>query len=148
MIRLFFTGDVAYKKNKKLLSDELNNIMKSYDIKCCNLEAPIVEETMNLEKAKKAGPSLCQGHKEIEELIISGFNMFSLANNHIMDYGIKGLNNTIESLNNQIVIGAGNNKKEVYETKIIDRNNIKVGFLSIAENGFGSCVDKKLKNKM
>ncbi len=143
MIRLFFTGDIAYKKNRKLLSNELNHIVNSHDIKCCNLEAPIVEETMNIEKAKKAGPSLCQGYKEVEELLDNGFNMFSLANNHIMDYGVKGLNNTIEFLKDQIVIGAGNKKQDAYEAKIIDRNNIKVGFLSLAENGFGSCIDKE-----
>lgn len=145
MIKLFFVGDIIYEKNQNndLISEELYNIISGHDIKCCNLEAPIVDEAIiNTEKANKVGPSHYQKAADVEKIIEAGFNMFSIANNHIMDYGMKGLKNTINFLRGQIVIGAGINMEETYKSYVYTKDNIKVGFLSIAENGFGSCIDE------
>ena len=48
---------------------------------------------------KKAGPHVYQSKKSIEYLSEVGFDMVSLANNHIYDYGQESLDNTIVELN-------------------------------------------------
>lgn len=55
MIKLFFVGDIINKEEGKsaIVSDELYNIINSHDIRCCNFEAPIVDN-LNIEKIKKA----------------------------------------------------------------------------------------------
>lgn len=142
MIKLFFVGDIIYHKESKeeLLSQQLKKVINEHDIRCCNLEAPIADD--NILKSEKIGPVHYQKTQDVKTIIESGFNMFSLANNHIMDYGKEGLKKTLEILNDEITIGAGMNEKEVYSTYTYIKDNLKVGFISVAENGFGACVEK------
>jgi len=58
-----------------------------------------------------------------------------LANNHLLDFGVKGLIRTIELLNAFDInyVGAGKNESEAYDFKIIEKNGIKFAFL--AQNG-------------
>jgi poly-gamma-glutamate synthesis protein (capsule biosynthesis protein) len=61
-----------------------------------------------------------------------GFDLVSLANNHSMDYGIEGLEDTLSAL--QAVglpaVGAGMNEAEARLPKIIENKNQKIGFLA------------------
>lgn len=60
-----------------------------------------------------------------------GYNVISLANNHINDYGAKGLEGTIRILeaNNIPCFGAGKNLEEANRELIIERERIRVSFL-------------------
>ena len=59
-----------------------------------------------------------------------------------MDYGKDGLENTINFFKPLPVIGAGLSKEDAYRTYVYEKNNIRISFLSIAENGFGVCLEK------
>ena len=82
---------------------------------------------------KKIGPSLYQTPENARNILNIGFNMFSIANNHIMDYGKEGLNKTIQFLNEKIIIGAGLSEEDAYKEYIYEKKEIKIGFISIAE---------------
>ena len=60
MVKLFFCGDVVYRKKiqENIIDKELIKIIQHHDIKCCNFEAPVIEETNK--KINKIGPSICQ----------------------------------------------------------------------------------------
>lgn len=139
-IRLFFAGDVVQtrKREKPLVDAELKSVIKKCDVACCNLEAPIITNVMK--KNAKVGPSLYQNNRVIKDLCESGFNLFTLANNHIMDYGIHGIKNTILHIENEgaAYIGAGYDEK--FNPFILEKNGVKVGILNIAENGFGASL--------
>lgn len=62
---------------------------------------------------------------------ISYFNIFSLANNHIYDVGEEGIRDTINALdkNNIKYFGFGKNIYEARKPLIIEKNNMKIGFL-------------------
>jgi hypothetical protein len=71
----------------------------------------------------------------------SGFDIVNLANNHILDLGVEGFNNTLDVLNSNKIkfIGVGSNK---YTNKypVIEKNDIRLGFLGYYSSGF---VDTK-----
>jgi len=116
-LKLFACGDIVNLRSKKDFVDEkIKNLIQSSDISICNFEAPI--ETNNMKAIKKAGPHVYQSKKSIEYLSEAGFNMVSLANNHIYDYGQESLDNTIVELNkyNIDIIGAGVDFDSAYET--------------------------------
>jgi len=111
-------------------------LLKYADIVMGNLEGPltsICNSSMNLDKqyvfrspADKVAPALSK----------AGFNLLSLANNHILDYGVIGMNDTIDALNQHRInyLGAGNNIHEARAGTIINpppvNKNRKLGFLS------------------
>jgi len=68
-------------------------IVKSADIAVANLELPLVNEGI---PAKKTGPHMRAIPESIRALKYAGFNLLTLANNHIMDYGAGGLISTLE----------------------------------------------------
>ena len=74
--------------------------------------------------------------KSIEGLKYAGFDILSLANNHTLDQGIKGLDFTIQYLidNGIIPTGAINSKNEV-KLPTIEKNGLIFGFLSYSYAG-------------
>jgi poly-gamma-glutamate synthesis protein (capsule biosynthesis protein) len=59
----------------------------------------------------------------------------SLANNHTMNYGVSGLQDTMQALkmSDILYLGAGNNDEEANSPVIIEQNGIKFGFLAYAD---------------
>lgn len=92
----------------------------------------------------------------------AGFDVLSLANNHIGDGGKEGLVRTIEVLESLGIeaIGAGENIKKAYEGTVVEKNKVKVGFLACneiapfsykaGENQAGSawCSKKLIKERL
>ncbi|GAB6182731.1 CapA family protein [Thermodesulfovibrio hydrogeniphilus] len=143
-VKLFACGDVVnFKAKQDFVDNKLIKIIQNSDIAICNFEAPILHQDMK--PIKKAGPYVFQSKKSVQYLKDVGFNMASLANNHIYDYGQKGLVETIKELekNNIDFIGAGITFEEAYKPKIIEKNGIKIGFLAGCENQFGCLYEKK-----
>lgn len=139
-LRIFFAGDVVVSANREtdLVAPDMAKIIKNCDVACCNFEAPVSE--VNQKPSPKIGPSLSQNSHTAELLKRAGFNLFSIANNHIMDYGKNGLIRTLKAFEELGVpyIGAGLTSKEVYAPYIVEHGNLKVGVIAVAENGFGS----------
>ena len=136
-IKLFFSGDI-FINNDIAISDELTDVIKSCNSAICNLEAPLSGKGFS--KGIKIGPHLKQSEKAIEFLANTGFNIFNLANNHILDYGFSGLQLTISEIKRlkKEYIGAGFTNKEIYSPKIIQIGDVRVLIISGCENGFGS----------
>lgn len=68
------------------------------DLAIVNFECA-VDDTSTLEPIKKSGPNLRTNSNAVKALKYAGFNFATLANNHIMDYGVQGLDNVIDALN-------------------------------------------------
>ncbi|MCK5475692.1 MAG: CapA family protein [Candidatus Pacebacteria bacterium] len=74
--------------------------------------------------------------RAVEGLVFAGFNVLSLANNHIMNFGRDGLESTIKTLdeNNISHIGAGMSEEEIYKPVIKDIKGTKFAFLGFTYN--------------
>lgn len=116
--KLFFGGDVVLAKDcveSAILDEELYKEIETCDIKCCNLEAPINNSHL-LSPQRKIGPNNYNSEQCISALKQSGFNLVTLANNHIFDFGIAGIYKTLETLDNYGIchVGAGTSHEMVY----------------------------------
>ncbi len=100
-ICLGFVGDVRATTDIAILKDEnrkrwLLSLSDSVDLAFANLEAAVTRSGAPAEKllATRSDPGL------FIQLRDCGFNVFTLANNHIMDYGPQGLADTLMTIDN------------------------------------------------
>lgn len=137
-MKIMFAGDVVIHDstcNGRLVEPDLFKMMQESDIICCNLEGCIEKE--GLIPINKRGATQKNGVSCLKRLKESGFNMVTLANNHIMDYGVEGLVHTIEALGADFYhLGAGTDTASVYKLLKISMEDKVVGFISIAESQF------------
>ncbi len=126
----FKCNDVSRLK----LGDSLSEILANGNINIVNFEAPI--PTNNSIPIEKSGHNITNDQKAPDFLQNAGFNLFSLANNHIYDYGADGLCHTREMFPKGKTIGAGN-WQEAYRLVIIEISDIKLGFIALTHHEFG-----------
>ncbi|WP_253644390.1 CapA family protein [Vibrio sp. Y42_MX_L11] len=138
MNKIFVCGDIVNYNNADgmILSKEMSDIVESADYSVCNFEAPVAGYGQPI---PKSGAIHYQCSETLNGLNKQGFNLALLANNHIMDFGTKGLEATIEtaSKSGMEVIGAGVNKSQAYEPLIKEINGMKVGIVNACEAQFG-----------
>ena len=144
MSKIIIAGDFYISEpyqGSALISEDLQRYFASVEHFVVNLEAPILNESSR-SKIAKTGPSLQMLAKVINPLL-NEFNIsiVTLANNHIFDYGVNGLTDTIENLRLSGIrkVGAGLNEKEINETLIFSlTNGIKVAVINFCENEFST----------
>src|SRR3989304_5445593 len=105
------------------------NILHNADIAMANLEAPLTNRTdafMEKEFVLKVSPDAVGAIKS------AGFDVLTLANNHIMDYGPGGLQDTMDILNKTGIkhTGAGKKSKAARTPVIVSIKNKKIAFLA------------------
>lgn len=105
----------------------VRDVLDKADIAIVNLECPFTERGDKLAKNFnfRARPEM------IEILKRGGVKAVTCANNHAMDYGVDGMNDTRQTLDDAGIghFGTGNNLDEARAPLIIERNGFKVGFL-------------------
>jgi len=100
-----------------------------------NLEGPILTKDHDLVARPKAGPVLFSSQlPENPEKFV-----FSLANNHLMDYNFPGLASTLCLMHEQGCrsCGAGIDENSARNPIVVDDNGIQVGIVSCCEAQFG-----------
>lgn len=114
----------------------IKDIIQECDLSIVNLEAPILNEKTS--PIDKCGPNLQCPQEAIEALNYIGFNLVTLANNHIYDYGEKGLISTLETLNKQHInyVGGGRNIKEASTTFYKEIKNECIAIINCCEHEF------------
>lgn len=149
-INILFTGDfypgrridslVENRKFELIFNDLLEDFAKC-NLFLTNMEAPI---TTHKNPITKTGPALKANPLTIEALKYAGINLVTLANNHIGDYGKKGLDDTFLALskNNIEYIGAGSSYEEASKVLYKDFGGYKIGFINIAENEWSTTIGK------
>lgn len=109
------------------------------DINFTNIET-VVTDRNNLKRDTKGqrGPFNFRSHPNgIQHLVDRGFNVFSLANNHSMDYGRPGLKETLRHVAKlkqgklKAYAGIGMNRDEASEPQIVNAKGSKVAFAAI-----------------
>lgn len=119
-----------------LLFDGIRPIIKEADFAVVNFEFPVVMNEAH--PIDKWGPSLKGSTSAVNAIKYAGFNICTLANNHIMDYGADSCMNTKQLLeeNGIHTVGVGKNIYEASEILYIDHNNEKLAIINCCENEF------------
>lgn len=102
-----------------------------------NLECPLTNSHQSI---SKTGPALKASSGTAEFISEAGFNLVTLANNHIMDFGADGLNSTISACTSNLLsyVGVGQDlsrAQTAFRTEIGDKT---ISILNIAENEFST----------
>lgn len=116
-------------KNEKKTFNEILRYIQNSHLNFCNFESTLSKRG---KKRKNKGAHLYTNPNKIEILKKNNFNLVSLANNHINDFGSEGFEDTIKLFkdNNIDYLGAGLNKESAHRWIIKAINNIKIGFLA------------------
>ncbi|MFZ5987404.1 MAG: CapA family protein [Bacillota bacterium] len=115
---------------------EVADILKKGDVVFGNLEEPITSSTRSLTGIRQGGKYVLKNDIEaMDGIIYAGFNLFSLANNHILDYYEQGLFDTMAILDKHGIAysGAGKNMEEARKPAIIEKKGLKIGLLSYTD---------------
>ena len=106
----------------------LKNQLFSADLVFSNLEAPFCEKGEPYPK----NFVFKVPEKHIQVLKSGNINLVSLANNHILDYGLPCLSSTIQVLQNENIFyaGAGVDKKKASKPAVFEINNLKFAFFA------------------
>lgn len=121
---------------------EVKSYTNNVDLAIVNLEAPIVESS-NAKPIEKCGPNLRCTSKAIDALKYAGFNMVTLANNHLYDFGEEGLKNTLEACKkgNIATVGAGLSLMEASKTCFQNINGQTLAIVNCCEHEFSIATD-------
>lgn len=118
---------IIEREGMPFLLHHLASTLQQADYILVNLECPVTEHTIQVKKefTFKMKPSYLAYGEEFPFL-------FSLANNHIGDYGRKGMLDTFAALEAYGIpyCGAGRNLEEALQGCVVEKHGIKLGFLA------------------
>lgn len=151
LVHLVAVGDMMLSRNvgQKMVERkdyqypfrETEDFLQKADFVFGNLESPII-----------AGPPVYtpsmvfRADPEVAGTLASaGFNILSLANNHILNQGAKGLAKTIELLQKEEIktVGAGLNHQAAHQYQIFEKKGIKIAFLAYAYAGNSEATEQE-----
>ncbi|WP_426452307.1 CapA family protein [Paenibacillus sp. S-38] len=139
-VKLSFVGDVMFggrvedivKKNGYAYPfEQVKSYLEKADLTVANLETPITASgtAQSKEYVYRSSPLA------LPELKGAGVDLVNLANNHTMDYGEKGLLDTLDHLDAQGIrrVGGGKNADEAYRYEVVEQSGMKIAFLGFSE---------------
>lgn len=142
---LMFVGDIMLSRGVEYAIEKQGNgdfkfpflkiadFLKKANILFGNLEGPISD------KGKRVGSiySFRDDPKAIEGLTFSGFNILSIANNHIFDYGRSAMEDTFSRLKDGGIdyVGGGFSEAEAHAPVIKEIKGAKIAFLAYTNLG-------------
>lgn len=143
-VTLFFGGDIMLDRGVR--SSVMKNfngdysalfeklpMMQKADIAFANLEGPASDKGRDLKNlySFRMNPSVLPALKG------AGFSIFSIANNHMGDWGREAFIDTLARLkeNEIYYTGGGNTLAEAEEPVIIEKYDMKIGYLGFSDVG-------------
>jgi len=150
-IRINIAGDlflgkrierIAQDNPTTLFDEKILDIFTNADFNIINLESPLTLAG-NEHKILKTGPHMKSIPTSINVLKILNIQLATLANNHIYDFGDKGLLDTIELCKSQNIstVGAGMNLIKASEISLHKIGQITIGIVNITENEWSIASD-------
>lgn len=128
--KLFESG-----KASQIMQQELLDCWNSADLRIFNLEAPVFD---GYSPIKKCGPTLKIGTKCMLGVSALKPDLVLLANNHILDHGLKGLHSTIDEFAKYEInyVGVGERIESVKKYHEFEQGGIRIGIYNCAEHEF------------
>ena len=137
-------GDVApVRKTGRGILGEVAPLFERADFSFFNLELSLSDrgEAVRGKAICMRGPPVV-----IEGIAEAGVSCVNLANNHVLDFGVEALYDTIELFDRTPIgrFGAGRNLDEARKAYIVEKNGLRVGFLGYSTTlptGFAAGAD-------
>lgn len=144
-MKLIVCGDyiVGEKLPYNDMMGDLQDFLNEADFKLYNQEHPITEHA-EIFPVKKFGPNGACSSETVMPLIKAGFNVATLANNHIFNRGVVGLQDTLTFFNKHKVftVGANVDIETARKPLILEKGQVKVAVFNFAETEFNQASHK------
>ncbi|WP_257307415.1 CapA family protein [Geothrix campi] len=151
-VRVFLGGDICpigrmsgpfAKGEPGPIFGDVLDLIRTCDFALANLECPLVDGDPR--PVPKSGPNLRAAPEVAATLRKSGFQAMGLANNHIMDFGPEGLEQTRSACAaaNLDVFGAGPSLAEARRPLIVTLKGRRIAFLAVAEDEGCLATDRR-----
>ncbi|MDR2202901.1 MAG: CapA family protein [Nitrososphaerota archaeon] len=138
-----FVGDIMLGRSLQDASEDYgydyyfektNEYFTGFDLVLGNFENAI-EYAGKESNAAKKNFLLSANVDCLTAVVNAGFNMLNVANNHMLDYGVTGMLNTIDFLNQAGIahVGAGRDVYEASSYQTIENDEIKIAVVGINE---------------
>ena len=138
--KISIAGDLApIRAFKKIINTspesvygDLMPLLRKADLSIVNLESPLSDRG---EAAFKSGAVFKGRQQHIKALTAVPFNVVTLANNHVFDYGVDAFEDTMDVLSHNHIqwTGAGMSSKEACTPLVININDIKIAIVNFSE---------------
>lgn len=148
-IKILLTGDYCpVGRNKVTIAEgdytsffgDFIDVINKADYAITNLESPITASTAPI---LKSGPNIKGAIAGVKPLKEAGFDLVTLANNHILDFGETGVRDTISHCNKEGIatVGAGENVTAARKVFYKEIKGKKFAIINLAENEFCAATD-------
>lgn len=126
------------ENSKDRLYEKIAGVIFDSDISYANLESQLTGQDVKAYtfSDKKAPPTCCSNEQYAALKGHNGkvYTLMHTACNHTLDMGLEGLETTLTQLEHDNIVDLGTNRvpAEQHKGKIIEKNGIKIGFVSAA----------------
>lgn len=138
---MFVAGDYALSREERptakgTVSSSLRERIAGADVSVLNFEAPIVPSDST--PIDKSGPAIENPPAAAQAVADAGFDVCTLANNHVRDYGPEGVATTVAALQDVgcETVGVGENHDAAFEPLEISQGEASIGVINVCEREF------------
>ena len=138
----FSASNFANADEKAAFNNVLDYFRQS-DRVIVNLECALTESENRI---KKFGPNLKAPKSTADTLLKAGVTDCALSNNHIFDFGIEGLKDTIDELNRVGInwTGIGENYEDSRKNQIIVQDGITIAIVDVCEHEYTYATENRI----
>lgn len=154
-MKMLLLGDVCPTANnaeffeKKDMTTLFGNSMPIFegnDFTFVNLECALTEHDVPIDKY---GPALKAPIATAEVLKNIGVDCCGLSNNHVFDFGKKGIRDMLESLEQNEIdyTGFGDNYEDSRKNYIIDKNGERIALIAVCEHEYSYALENRMGSR-
>jgi len=140
------TAPLFREKNIPELFGDAVSIFDNKDFIFVNLECALTEHDLAI---KKFGPALKAPKETADVLKALGVNCCGISNNHVFDYGVKGMEDTFAALNDAKLdfTGFGDNYDDSRKNYTVERNGEKICIIAVCEHEYSYALKDRMGSR-
>ena len=131
------------RKETDILFKDVKPLMQKSEFTFVNLECALTEAT---EAIQKFGPPLAAPAEVAEVLKELGVTVCGLSNNHTFDLGIRGIEDTMKTLDKVGLdyTGWGNNYEDSRKNYVYEKNVEKICIIAVCEHEYSYAIENRM----
>lgn len=140
------SADLFVQKDIGGLFEDTLSLFEGKDIKFVNLEVAITDSETPIEKI---GPPLKCAYEAAEVMKEIGINYCGLSNNHIFDYGRRGVMDTMRALDAVGIgyTGFGKNYEDSRRNLVVDNGRERIALIAVCEHEFSYALEDRMGSR-
>ena len=154
-MKLLLLGDVSptshnrhvwEAKDLSTLFEDTADLLHSSDATVVNLECAL---TNSQNKIAKFGPCLAAPAQTAEVLASMGVSLVGLSNNHVFDFGVEGITDTLRTLAAAGIpyTGFGKDYEDARRNYVIEKDGTRIAIIAVCEKEFSYALEDRMGSR-